>query len=119
MCSIAHAASFPRQSNRSACHPTEPIPTGMANGRCGAWAGVAVDRGERPLLARSGDLRRDGSQGARGADSRPSCPHREMERFDPEPTFIAWPGAGGSTRKRPFGYARRAVELSRHSARLS
>jgi len=89
MCSIAHAASFPRQSNRSACHPTEPIPTGMANGRCGAWAGVAVDRGERPLLARSGDLRRDGSQGARGADSGRSPDMGRMSQAAPKPSPFA------------------------------
>jgi hypothetical protein len=61
MCSIAHAASFPRQSNRSACHPTEPIPTGMANGRCGATAVLAANP-ERLLSVRLRDLRRDAWQ---------------------------------------------------------
>lgn len=32
-----------------ALHPTEPISKGIANGRCGAWAGIAAGDTEGPL----------------------------------------------------------------------
>src|ERR1700720_1901556 len=44
-------------------------------------------KAERPLSVQSRDLRGHAGQGARRADSRPSCPHPGTRRFDPFRTF--------------------------------
>jgi hypothetical protein len=54
-------------------HPIEPIPAGIANGRCGA----------------SSPIRRVVGHRLQSADTGPSRPRSGKERFDPMQTFAA------------------------------
>ena len=70
-------------------HPIEPVPVGVANGRCGAQRTVRVAQAERRLWAQKGDGPGNAPQRARGADCGPSRPCCRTERFDPLLPFTA------------------------------
>src|SRR5947209_1541431 len=74
---------------------TPAIPTGIANGRCGASGRVPAAEAERPLSVQSGDLRGDAGQRAKRAEDRDRGTPRGAT--PPTPPGIRVTYHGGST----------------------
>src|SRR6516162_5638622 len=85
-CRSAIPGRFP--ARRTAYHPTEPLPSRLANDRNGASGRVPAVEAECPLSLQLGDLRADAGQRARSADSGRSPDDGQPSQVDPLRTFI-------------------------------
>jgi hypothetical protein len=95
----ANKALMPR-TRQVGFHAPETARLGSANDGNGASRAVLAAKPEGPLWPQRVDIRRNAHQGARRADSRPSCPRPGTGKFDPFETFMTDTVGDGAC---PFG----------------